>query len=353
MLMILILFFVLLGIVTVKLGKVEYTKDELLDHILTAKNLCAGIKFQPNDFLSDLLTTVPLFVNDADQYKWNHKSIQEYFAALFIRMDAKRNQSEILEKMIQSNSYQYLNVLDLYYDLDYRSFRNTIIYKLVCEYIKYFESSYQSNYDINVEAVNLRKSFTFGRHIVYFSRSAILALVGDQTQETDLFVNKNPFDPLVNWSVENNTFADNALLRSGSIEGDSDSARLIFSAGVLSVVSILVDKEEDIFTYAEQAILFRNVLQFSDSVRNPRSSNSYRSFLNTTDQPIIISDDPDLAINSKKFFNEVTANIALTANQVFKNNKRFFYILDYFRCVAMKNSIEEDLQLEKTTSWTF
>ncbi len=48
------------GFTSVKSGKVEYDKDELLKLIRSLKNLCPGISFSPAKLLSDLIVTVPL-----------------------------------------------------------------------------------------------------------------------------------------------------------------------------------------------------------------------------------------------------------------------------------------------------
>jgi hypothetical protein len=140
-----------LGFATIKLGKIEYEKDEILKHLRLAREHCSGLSFKESDFLIDLLKTVPLFSRDGDYYRWSHKSLQDYFAAQFICVDSKADQEGILLKMAQSDhSDRYYNTLDLCYDIDYKSFRKSIIYKIICDFIAYFESSYKDMADLHI-----------------------------------------------------------------------------------------------------------------------------------------------------------------------------------------------------------
>ena len=62
--------------------KIEFTKDEILSLIHNARVFCVDLDFSESDFLKDLLSTVPLFSKDGIYYRWAHKSLQDYFAAL-------------------------------------------------------------------------------------------------------------------------------------------------------------------------------------------------------------------------------------------------------------------------------
>jgi hypothetical protein len=131
-----------------KLQKIEFTKDELLKLIENSKSFCAGLSFNNSDFLSDILKTVPLFTQDGSYYRWAHKSLQEYFAAQFIYLDAKDKQNSILEKLYNhSDGWKFINVLDLYYDMDYKTFRNVIEFALLTEYHDYNSTTYNKIYD--------------------------------------------------------------------------------------------------------------------------------------------------------------------------------------------------------------
>lgn len=126
-----------LGFFTSKRGEVEYTKDDLLKLINQTRDALPGIVFNSNDFLKDLLSKVPLFVQDGHQYRWTHKSIQDYFSAQYICLDTKEKQGPIMEKIAfdKNISDKYINILDLCHDIDYASFRKFILYPLAQKYI--------------------------------------------------------------------------------------------------------------------------------------------------------------------------------------------------------------------------
>lgn len=124
--------------------KLEFDKDTILQLINKAKTRCPNIQFKASDLLNDLLKAVPLFVQDGLYYKWVHKSLQEYFAAQFIYLDSKSLQQKILENLYNSTRQEsYLNLLDLYYDIDEEGFNQYVL----LQYIKDYKSYIISNFD--------------------------------------------------------------------------------------------------------------------------------------------------------------------------------------------------------------
>lgn len=143
--------------------KIEFSKDEILKLILESKTFCAGLSFKESDFLQDILITVPLFTQDGNYYRWCHKSLQEYFAAQFIYLDSKEKQNDILLRLYNhQNLEKFVNVLDLYYDMDYKTFRNTIELKLLSEFIDFYNSNYlEFNNIIDLPLIDKRKELMF------------------------------------------------------------------------------------------------------------------------------------------------------------------------------------------------
>jgi len=124
-----------IGFQCLKLQKIEFTKDELLQIIGKSKLFNVGLIFSESAFLKDLLTTVPLFTQDGNYLRWSHKSLQEYFAAQFIYLDAKQKQATILNMIFDhSKRESFYNLLDLYYDIDFKMSRNVIIFRLLMEF---------------------------------------------------------------------------------------------------------------------------------------------------------------------------------------------------------------------------
>jgi len=131
-----------IGYKSFKLQKLEFTKDDILKLIKDSKEFCVGLKFKESDFLNDIIRTVPIFTKDGNYYRWSHKSLQEYFAAQFIYLDSKSKQNLILETLYSHpNIEKFINVLDLYYDMDYKTFRNVIERNLLKEYKNHIENN--------------------------------------------------------------------------------------------------------------------------------------------------------------------------------------------------------------------
>ena len=154
-----------LGFMTLKYG-IEYDKDEILAFLKKAKEQCSTIGFKESKFLDDLLQTVPIFTIESNKYRWSHKSLQDYFAAQFIWLDSNDDKKDILKRMVRSEENQkYYNVLDLYYDMDYKSFRQIIIYDYLVDVTNHYELStvIKSKTKLTEEEINYIKSNIFGQ----------------------------------------------------------------------------------------------------------------------------------------------------------------------------------------------
>lgn len=146
--------------------KTEYTKTELIDFI-TKTHSFLGIKFSSSDFIKDLTTSVPLFTVEGNYYNWSHKSLQDYFAARFIQIDSSDKQNKILWKIYNSiNCDRFNNILDILYDIDYKTFRNTIIYWLSKDYFDFNAKQYTKYNNVDSSIVDMRKALLFKRIIV-------------------------------------------------------------------------------------------------------------------------------------------------------------------------------------------
>lgn len=143
--------------------KIEYTKDELLKFLNKVKEKCVGFTFVSSAVIKDLTTTVPLFTIDGVYYKWTHKSLYEYFTAQFIYKDSGDRRSYSLTQLYNSDEIEnFMNILDLYYDIDFKSFRNTIIYELLKEYSLYNNTEYNQIYNgVELSAITRRKELCF------------------------------------------------------------------------------------------------------------------------------------------------------------------------------------------------
>lgn len=153
-----------IGYVTMRMGRVEYNKNELLEIIEKAKKFYVGINFKSSDFVKDLISTVPLFRQEGLVYKWAHKSIQDYFSALFIYIDAGDKKKGLITEFYRKGLHD--NVIELFASMDYKTFRHTIVREFCEEVIEYVENSYQNYSMIPEEDLIERKQLSFRRILV-------------------------------------------------------------------------------------------------------------------------------------------------------------------------------------------
>lgn len=141
---------------------VRFEEDIILNSIERAKAFYGNLEFGNSAFLKDLWTTVPLFIKEGAEYSWAHKSLMEYFAARFINVDAKENQDNILTAIFESaNVSKYGNMLDIYYDFDYKGFSKNITLPLCEKYVEFYDSFRIEAPMIDEESIDLRKSLQF------------------------------------------------------------------------------------------------------------------------------------------------------------------------------------------------
>lgn len=145
---------------TSKVGKVIYTKDEMLNYISNSKLKNSKIDFKEINFYDDLTTTVPIFTIEGQKIKWAHKSIQDYFSAKYISNHSRKE--EIIEVLFKSNKFHYLNILDLLYELEYGIFRKIIIKSIIEDFISYYESQYKVKPEIAQDILDERIALLYG-----------------------------------------------------------------------------------------------------------------------------------------------------------------------------------------------
>lgn len=117
-------------------NQIEFTNEsELRNHVLKASNV-SELDIQPSNVVDDLVSAVPLFKRDGLAYVWMHKSIQEYFAAMYIYQDSNEKKEEYLTNLVKYD-FRHRNLLQIYFELDPKQFNQYITYPLAKDLIKY------------------------------------------------------------------------------------------------------------------------------------------------------------------------------------------------------------------------
>lgn len=290
-------------------GKIEFTKDEILILIKESRLYTKGILFKESDFLNDLINTVPLFTIDGIYYKWSHKSLQEYFAAQFIFVDSKEKQKPILLKLYNHKSAdKFLNVLDLYYSIDYKSFSEVIIYQLLLEFFDYLKNSYR---DFRFPEKKDRQLITFGYDFVLIKNSVHTNLPSKQMWSE---IKEHSFQGPGKWTL---------LISPAPEAKDMDfikvPIRTKFKAQLLSF--LLLKKEKFVKHYKEGS---KEPIQL-----NIQEKKSY-----------IVNDDKNSVLNSKQNFN-------ITTNAIVQYNKKSFLIINEIEGLKYLKTIKEQINEKK------
>ncbi len=144
-------------------GTIEFQKDELEIVVRDLLSKMTGIKASAPDFVKDLVTTVPLFVKEGPSMRWSHKSLMEYFAAMFICNDAKNKQEKILIHYYKSEAiFSHINVLELCSDIDFSCFRASIVKQVLEDFHSFFEQELPKyNQKISRKEISKRIALTF------------------------------------------------------------------------------------------------------------------------------------------------------------------------------------------------
>lgn len=170
---------------------VQFDEDTILSAIRDAKKFCGNLEFRDSGFLKDLITTVPLFIKDGTEFKWAHKSLMEYFAARFIADEAKEYQDKILTAINRSDSVEkYINMLDLYYDIDYKGFSKGFLLPFLEEYVEYHDRIYPEKSIITKDLIEARIGLLFCIDQIGIIRSKYYI----ETSNDEQLAKKNSFE---------------------------------------------------------------------------------------------------------------------------------------------------------------
>ncbi len=160
--------------ITYQAGKSEYTVDEFMAWVSKASELQPDYRVTPHDYLSDLTVQVPLFTADGNNYRWVHRSLQEYFCALAIYHDASFGPHRVLPSIYRSPRLgSHLNLLTLYAELDTKGFRRYFLKQLLSDITGYLDKA--AEYIPGVLSNDQRE-----RRMLMFDRYAVIVKVSDQ-----------------------------------------------------------------------------------------------------------------------------------------------------------------------------
>ncbi|MDI7817598.1 NB-ARC domain-containing protein [Clostridioides difficile] len=309
-----------IGFITLTKG-VSYSKEELINIVHNSKIKNRGIEFNENDLAYDLIHNVPIFVRDGIEYRWSHKSFQEYFAASYICYDSDEKEI-VLKKISEGNKInKYYNILDFCYDIDYKSFSRYIIYPLLNELEVFCSNKYicdkYKNYNKN--DLNLRKSILFKYDEIRF-----VFFTDSETKKI-----KEGYD-LFQFILDFKRLPNRLCISNFSIINDETYFVLNAKMNLLKLMNLLYNKKSLII---EKKLITEE--KFVDM----------RALLSKDDleKDYILNDDISDFFNEEKNFADV--NVLLL---MLEEMKAFDVNFNYDKCIEIKKQIENEMEEEKS-----
>jgi hypothetical protein len=269
-----------LGYLTYRAAKIEFSKDDLLEFINSAKKLASESKAQSSRILHDLIHAVPLMNVDGNYVRWSHKSIQEYFAAQYLCRDTQGKLPEILLNYYNNPDIQkHVNLLSICADIDGNAFRHSVIKKIIEDGLASFSSSYNFEYPgISVGHILERKRLSTGRCFFFIRVRFTEDLIHSIDHETiniavkpvQDYMNQTPEGQLMQMiQIANPGIAIAATTMSNAIDALDGNIDLPFVKGISNL------KSQDL----SEIDIDKNIhaIKIDDSLDNP--VNSENNFL--------------------------------------------------------------------------
>ena len=85
-------------------GKITLTNTDLIGFIRKAKKTARINKLNPANYVDDLVQSVCVLVLDGTRYTYNHRSFQEYFAALFLVQVPTTRKIDVYRRFLEKDS---------------------------------------------------------------------------------------------------------------------------------------------------------------------------------------------------------------------------------------------------------
>jgi len=120
----------------------DFRKDYIFDRLNTIKEKNTELKFKNNDFIQDMKLSIGLWVEDSGLYAFSHRSMQEYFASVFVsKISDSKNKRSVYQKIVQISinpEFDIKNFLSLCYEMDEEFFIRYYTLPIIKELKKLF-----------------------------------------------------------------------------------------------------------------------------------------------------------------------------------------------------------------------
>lgn len=127
-----------------------HSNTELLNYIRKAKQITGVKRVSPDSFKKDLLQSVCILIEEGHRYVYNHRSFQEYFAALFLCNVKVANKYEVYRRCLRRGLGE--NALELAFEMGRGSVESEFVLPMLREIDEYIDEgpikTIRENYEV-------------------------------------------------------------------------------------------------------------------------------------------------------------------------------------------------------------
>lgn len=115
-------------------GKIELTQDDICDAL--RKNISDVPIFNPMDYLYDLVNSICVLYKDGLNYKFTHRSFQEYFTAVFLKEVSDKHMMKLGTSLAKKDISRLAHdsVFPMLHDMAEYRFEQNILLPLISEF---------------------------------------------------------------------------------------------------------------------------------------------------------------------------------------------------------------------------
>lgn len=171
-----------------KTGNPIFSRSELVRHIEAARERMPNeASFAASQFVRDLISTVPLFVNEGGVYSWAHKTVQDYFAARFIVEEMGEGAEEVVSRVMQNDRRgKFQNVIEFLCDIKPVLGHELVIIPFLEGFLHYWDSAYRHEYPgVPAEVVDYRRAVSYKHHYVMYNVDNVADVIRAFSGEAD------------------------------------------------------------------------------------------------------------------------------------------------------------------------
>lgn len=158
--------------ITYAQGKIEFSYDDL---VTTFKRVSISkVVFEIDDYIYDLVNSLCVLYRDGLNYKFAHRSFQEYFTAVFLKELSDEAMKQMGLQLIKKDPFRVSNddVFDMLYDMAEERFEQNILLPALKEYEQ--NCTFDNKYDFYFRGIVYKLRFgsnhTDGKIVLWLNR---------------------------------------------------------------------------------------------------------------------------------------------------------------------------------------